>query len=171
MKTFLLLIALSLAGCSQKADRQPQQPSATDHKATKPHKVTRPKLTRTEPLPQLARQMLRDSMREHGDDMENLFWTVLMLDYDSTVTLAKAVGRSPKLSRPPPSEDPNTLNAQLPSAFFDLQDDLFRATDALAAAATARDDAAIAKRFAELNDVCVRCHALYLKIPGEVAGN
>jgi hypothetical protein len=113
-----------------------------------------------EPLPKLARSVLQDPMRRHGDNLESLLWTALMLDYDSTAMIASWIVEEPRLSRPGTQTD--ALNVELPPHFFQLQDELHRGARDLAQAARKHDDAAMADAFSRLAGTCIRCHSAYL---------
>jgi cytochrome c556 len=152
----LAVIALAVA-CSSTKKEAPPQPAPP---AQAPE---RPRLVRSEPLPKLARDVLHDRMTNHGDDMESLMWTVMMLDYESAASIAERIARTDKLSRPEP-DDPTTLNAALPQRFFELQDELAAAAAELHIAAEKRDDAAIAASFGRISRACVACHSLYLEL-------
>ncbi len=167
MKTLACVIAVLAIGCSKRSSDQAKSAPVDDKAApaeTKPK--PRPRLVRSEPLPALARQMLRDRMSDHGDDMESLLWTVLMLDYESTASVADVLIDKPKYARPP-AGDKSTLNSQLPPAFFDFQDSLYESASALSSAALKADDDAIVKHFNELSATCIGCHSLYLRLPSK----
>ncbi|MBK8014390.1 MAG: hypothetical protein IPK13_23960 [Deltaproteobacteria bacterium] len=100
-------------------------------------------------------------MQRHGDEMSELLWAVVFLDHEAVLELADAMDREPRLARPL-SEDATELNIRLPPVFFVLQDELFRHTQALAAAAQRHDDSAIAGAYADLARTCVLCHGVYL---------
>lgn len=151
----LLLFAFSCSG----RDKSP----ATTAPDTATQRPERPGLVRSEPLPELARKVLHERMTEHGDDMESLLWSVLMLDHDTAASIAERISRTPKLSRP--DRDPNTVNAALPERFFELQDQLYDGAAELRRAALARDDAAVARTYAKISSACISCHSLYLRLP------
>lgn len=154
--------AVAAPACSKKNQSSPPPEPPAEKPADKPRRE-RPKLVRSQPLPKLARDVLHDRMTEHGDDMESLLWTVLMLDYESAATIADRIGKTDKLSRPEPSDN-TTLNAALPDRFFDYQDELYDAANALRDAARAKDDAAISEQFNRISRACLGCHSLYLKL-------
>jgi hypothetical protein len=102
-------------------------------------------------------------MKDHKADMSALTFAVVLLDRPGAERLARSIAASPRLARP--SERPDELNSLLPPRFFELQDQLRRRADDLAAAARSGDDAAMAKAYGALSETCVACHATYLN-PG-----
>jgi hypothetical protein len=126
----------------------------------------RSRLERGEPLPELARNVLRKNMLEHGDNMESLLWTALMLDHQTTELMARQILGQPRMSRPTPAAG-ETLNDSLPPRFFELQDALYEHAEDLRRAAEARDDMGMARAYGKLAETCVTCHSLYLMLPGE----
>ncbi len=126
----------------------------------------RPQLQRDEPLPELARDLLRMHMIEHGDSMESLLWSALMLDHETTQTVTEHLLGQPRMSRPSAAAG-ETLNDWLPPRFFDLQDQMYDAAKALQQAARAKDDQGTARAYAKLAETCVTCHSLYLSIPSD----
>lgn len=115
-------------------------------------------------LPQAARGLLAERMHRHGDDLMGLTKQVVLLAYEDAAATADRIGDEPGLTRPRPDEL-DTLNARLPSAFFDLQDLLRRRARDLAGAARRHDDRAMASAYAELAQSCVTCHSIYLRGP------
>jgi hypothetical protein len=113
-------------------------------------------------LPERAREMLRDRMARHGEDMMTLMAALLMLNYETAQEIALGISREPKLSRPGPQEK-DTLNALLPRRFFDLQDLLVTRAKAVANAAAAADDARVMRAYGQLAETCLACHASYLR--------
>lgn len=146
-----------------KAPPTPAPAPSTEPPAPEPT-AKRPGLVRAQPLPQLARASLRSRMQNHGDDTENLLWSALMLDYDSTEGIAKIISEEPTLARPT-GDDLTTINAMLPPAFFDLQDQLNASIQNLQAAAKAKDDTKIASEYANVVKTCIACHSLFLQFP------
>jgi hypothetical protein len=108
---------------------------------------------------------LRHKMLDHGDDMESLLWSALMLDYESTAAIADRMAQAPTLSRAGPGQE-DTINALLPPEFFTLQDQLSKSIANLKLAGTAKDDAALASEYAKVAETCIQCHSLYLQLPG-----
>ncbi|WP_428262402.1 cytochrome c [Haliangium sp.] len=150
---------LVAAGCSRPSDRAaPAEPT--------PPASERPVLERAEPLPKLARDLLHDHMIDHGQSMENLLWSALMLDHAAVVVNAQELQAAPRIGRPLEGAG-DTLNDALPARFFDLQDEMHAAAGALEAAARAQDDDGVAEAYGRLARTCVSCHALYLRIPGQ----
>lgn len=114
-----------------------------------------------EKLPLPAREMLTMRMDRHGDRMILLMESVILLNYDLTAILANEIVAEPKIGRPA-GDEKNTLNALLPPAFFDHQDQLALRAAKVASAATAKKDAELMAAFASLTESCVGCHAAYL---------
>jgi cytochrome c556 len=173
MLTRLFTVAAVIAmccACSGSANKDDAQRPTTDSPTpdldgADPGHV-RPGLDRETPLPALARKLLLDNMWNHGEAMENLLWSALMLDHELTEMNARKMLASPKMSRPVP-EAGETLNDHLPMTFFELQDQMYVAAQDLADAANARDDAGSADAYARLAKTCIGCHSVYLRIPGE----
>lgn len=142
--------------------------SSNNHEDTAPPPRTseRARLKRAEPLPKLALDLLRKNMVEHGDNMESLLWSALMLDHQTTELVARQILAQPRMSRPTPAAG-QTLNDGLPAQFFDLQDRMYEAAEELRKAAEARDDVGTAQAYAKLAETCVTCHSVYLSLPGE----
>lgn len=113
-------------------------------------------------IPDLARSLIRERMHLHGDDMNDLLWAVLFLDYDSMKAISEDLASSPKFARPLSDDE---LNASIPAQFFELQDQLQAGAKKLALAAGGRDGDGVAVAFAEISQSCVRCHSLYLDEP------
>ncbi len=126
----------------------------------------RPKLVRAQPLPKLARFALHQQMVKHGDSMESLLWSALMLDYESIELISKDMSLGPTLSRPMPGVG-DTINALLPPRYFTLQDQLAGSIGKLRDAASAKDDAAMAVEYANVAQACIQCHSLYLTFPSD----
>lgn len=169
--TAAAILALIASSCSassgQRAEasraapvRTEAQPASSKSPAATAEPVRR--LGRT-PLPLLARDVLVEPMRTHGDNLESLLWTTLMLDHESTATIATWIAEEPRLSRPREALD--IFNAALPAGFFVLQDELYASADQLARAARNEDDAGVADAFSRLAGTCIRCHSLYLRMP------
>ncbi len=170
----ILLTAASMVGCKDTKDKTATASGAEKKAVAKdvvkvapetPKETSRPMLLRPKPLPKLARLALRNRMQNHGDDMESLLWSTLMLDYESTDGIAARMANAPTLSRPTDA-DLDTINAMLPPEFFGLQDQLATSIAGLRAAAKAKDDAALATQYGEITQTCIRCHSLYLRFPG-----
>ena len=92
--------------------------------------------------------------------MMTLMSQVVLLDYDAARETAEQIANEPKLGRPGPTET-DTLNALLPSQFFDYQDELSEHAKAFTRAAIEKNDAAIAQTFRALAETCVACHSVY----------
>jgi hypothetical protein len=97
-------------------------------------------------------------MMHHGDEMENLFWSVLTLDYEYAQLVALQMIQDPP--------DPE-LTDRLPREFIDLHDAMFQSAEAVASAASAADAGRLGTAFSQLSGTCVRCHDLYMKMPAD----
>jgi hypothetical protein len=115
-------------------------------------------------LPATARALLKLKMARHGDDLSELTWAVLRLDFDEARMLADRIGSEPRLARPT-EQDATELNSSLPPDFFRLQDELRNYTMRVGAAAARHDPDALAASFGDLSRACVRCHQIYLNEP------
>ncbi|MFN0063827.1 MAG: cytochrome c [Myxococcaceae bacterium] len=113
-------------------------------------------------LSEVARGLLRKRMIRHARDMSDLFVSVTLLLHHTVADLATRIATEPRITRPTPGAI-DELNRSLPPKFFDLQDQLQSRARALAVAAAASDDAAMAAGFGRLIETCVACHATYLR--------
>ncbi len=113
-------------------------------------------------LSPLARQVLKQRMKRHGNDMLTMVRSVLFLDHETTQRIAAELAAEPRLTRAIAGGS-DDVNAALPERFFVLQDELrSRALD-LSAAAKEGDDAKLAARLGEVTQTCVSCHSTYLE--------
>jgi cytochrome c556 len=115
----------------------------------------------TDALPPAARQAIARQMAEHSSKLTTLLTAVLLLDHDQVRRYASDIANAPMVARPLPGEK-DTVIAQIPKRFFDLQDQLATQGKALAEAAGRHDDAQMGAAFGRLTDTCVTCHAVYL---------
>jgi len=118
-------------------------------------------LRKPDRIPPVLASLLEARMVGHGDDLEWLLANVLMLNRENVEIWATGLAKTPLIARPT-GADNDTLNAQLPARFFDLQDDLKKAATDLATAAHGHDDRAMSKAFGRLTETCVACHSVYL---------
>lgn len=109
-----------------------------------------------------ARAMLAQKMESHGLGLMRLVADVVLLSYADVETAAHEIADQPGLARPRP-DAPDTLNDQLPTRFFDLQDQLRTRASVLADAAKRQNDADMSAAFARVTETCVACHSAYLK--------
>lgn len=108
-----------------------------------------------------ARALLKQKMESHGLGMMRLVADVVLLSYRDVEVAANEIAEQPGLARP--REDaPNTLNDQLPTMFFDLQDQLRARAKSLADAAKRENDAEMSAAFTRVTETCVACHSAYL---------
>jgi hypothetical protein len=120
-------------------------------------------------LPNLVRELLQERMADHGDEMQLLLEAVLMLNPDLAQQVARQIAGQPILSRPI-SGEPDTVNAEIPKAFFRLQEQLRTRARAVGAAASSGDSRRLAKSTGSLIQTCVACHSVYLGGDEEAPG-
>jgi hypothetical protein len=113
-------------------------------------------------LSETARALLRKKMDRHGLDAKDLMFGVTLLRYDVAKDAAQRIASEPRLVRPVAGGE-DDLNAALPERFFVLQDEARLRAQAVAAAASNRDDKALAESYGRLVETCVSCHSVYLK--------
>lgn len=155
------LIVLICAGSSVlAADPAPNAAKTNSAPAKKP--TLKQGLDAPPYLSPLARQVLKQRMKRHGNDMLTMVRSVLFLDHETTQRIAAELAAEPRLTRAIAGGS-DDVNAALPERFFVLQDELrSRALD-LSAAAKEGDDAKLAARLGEVTRTCVSCHATYLE--------
>ncbi|MFZ5469106.1 MAG: cytochrome c [Myxococcota bacterium] len=113
-------------------------------------------------LPEPARMVVKKKMARHGQDVSELLFAVTLLRYDQAADAAMRIASEPRFVRPIVGGE-GDLNAALPERFFVLQDEARTRAQALARAAKAKDDRALAQSFGRLTETCVGCHSAYLK--------
>jgi hypothetical protein len=130
--------------------------------------VLTPRVLKREPrleppahLSTTARALLAARMLRHGDQMNDLTYAVLRIDYAGVSQVASEIAAEPRLARPS-VQDATELNASLPERFFVLQDELKSAADALDRAAQSHDANALAAGYGRLSAACVSCHDAYM---------
>jgi len=109
-----------------------------------------------------ARAVIHQKMADHGDQMNELVWAVVLLDRAETARIATAIAEQPRLARPS-TGDATELNTALPPRYFELQDQLRDRARSLAAAAKDWDSRVVARSYGQLAETCVACHEVYLK--------
>jgi len=112
-------------------------------------------------LPPAARQAISRQMVEHASKLGTLLTAVLLLDHDQVRRYASDIASAPMVARPLPGEK-DTVIAQIPKRFFELQDQLATQAKALSEAAGRHDDAQMGAAFGKVTDTCVTCHAAFL---------
>lgn len=117
-----------------------------------------------ERLPATARDLLHQRMQRHGDAMNGLVWSVVLLNYDLAAARAQEIADEPRLARPL-QQDASELNSQLPEGFFEAQDKLAREAKEVATVARRRDATALSTAASQLMAACMGCHAAYLEAP------
>jgi hypothetical protein len=150
------LAVIAMCACTKPTATSPARPpsSATPQK----------NLTRTEPLPEHALDVLQKMMMAHGEEMDMLFWSVLLFDYESAQKIATGMAERRQRAAAEPGAT-ETLDDFLPEEFFRLQDNFESAALALADAAKNKNDKAMAQTYGELVTTCVTCHAVYMEAP------
>jgi hypothetical protein len=134
-------------------------------KAPPPKKAETKGLRQPDYLNELARQLLRQRMTRHGEDMTRLLQAVLLLERDVAKDLAQSIANEPRITRPTPDAR-DELNSALPEQFFVKQDELRERAKALAQAASqGSPDDVLALRLGDLTRTCVGCHSAYLEPP------
>jgi len=141
----------------------PKQTTQTTSPTKAPELIKPPRLTRAEPLPKLARNLLHKRMHRHAGQMQKLFWAATLVDRHQVKVIANAMADESRIAKPDPA-DVNSLNHVFPKQFFALQEELRVRAVELAAAANKGDDTALATAYGQLSQVCVRCHSLYLTL-------
>ncbi len=117
-------------------------------------------------LPRPVRDLLRSRMSEHGQDMDDLLWSILFLDFESAEQLAANIEMQPRLAEPL-TKDATELNSRIPKSFFDVQSQLFENAKRLGDAARDQDEVEVARAYGEVMGACVACHSLYSNETGE----
>ena len=159
---WLLGCALLIAGsCARPAYQHPQ--------ARKPHEDPQPIVNAPRaknapaevqsPLDSLApsvRAAIRAQMFEHGQNLENLIWSALMLQYDSIDQIAKWIvaGQNSQVLR---QQFPD-----LPEDFLLLREKMQQAAGELSTYAVQRNSDGVAAATGRILEACVQCHAAYL---------
>jgi hypothetical protein len=124
--------------------------------------TAQPVMQKPEWIPSEAREMLAARMRRHGEEMMFLVVSVLILSYDSAESMALEIAAEPRIGRPGVGER-GTINALLPSHFFEYQDELRERADALSDAAHEKDHERMVRAYGKLAETCVGCHAAYME--------
>ena len=106
-----------------------------------------------------ARRVIRERMERHGQDMEDLVWSVLLLDYANAARAASAMAAG---ARP---LDRNAPELEHLVYLFEMQDELRARALTLAEAASKRDPTAMEAAFKQVSETCVKCHVMYLSSP------
>ncbi len=153
-----LACGLALAACQTTPAATPAS-SATASRSVRADR----KLPPRQGLSLTARALLNRRMENHGFEMTNLMWATLLLDRPQAADISQSILSEPRLARPI-VKDGSELNANLPEAFFVLQDQLVDAAKALRVVADNPKSSPVelADAFGRLTNTCVRCHAVYL---------
>lgn len=154
MSRHALLLLLGLAGCNLAIATPGGGRSGTVV-------VRQPALPEPSYLPQPARVLLHQRMARHREDLALLSASALALEFPELEVAAGEIIGEPQLARPGPDER-DTLNARLPSRFFDLQEELVARAKLLRTAARRRSGPEVASAYGQVAETCVACHAVYL---------
>jgi hypothetical protein len=154
-------ICATLGGaCHQERYQQPNAANPTKDpepaEAAPRDKFAGPERTPAEErgnLAEGARRSVRSVMFEHGQNMENLLWSALMLRYEKTHKLAQWIADNATEVQPA---------SDVPEEFYVMRTEMREAATRLAAAATKRDDKELAAAYGALSATCVSCHTKYL---------
>jgi hypothetical protein len=157
MRAASILVAL-FAACAT-APAEPPQRAQLVRAISAPSRLSPPAH-----LPDEARLILRNIMGSHSQNMANLVSAIMILNYDQIRNGAEAVASDASLARPL-TGDATELNALLPAAFFDKQDQLRSEAHQLAGAAGQQSALAVASSYGRLSETCVGCHAVYRGSP------
>jgi cytochrome c556 len=103
-------------------------------------------------------------MANHASELTTLLDAILVLDHQAVEDRANKIAAAPTLSRPGAGET-NTLNATVPSKFYDLQERMVAQAKLLGEAAHQKDDGKMGKAFGQMAETCVACHSAYLFQP------
>lgn len=119
------------------------------------------RLPAPEHVSQEIRSELKGRMARHGETMQTLVRSVVLLDRPTIRSLANRIADEEIIARVGAAGGPK--RPALPPEFFAAQDELSTSARQLAAAAKeGGDDRAIADRFATVTRTCVTCHSAYL---------
>lgn len=109
-----------------------------------------------------TRAELKARMGRHGETMSSLVRAVVLLDRPTIQTLASRIADEEVVAQSN-ATNRERRHVMLPPEFYAEQTALGATARELAvAAAEARDDRALADRFAALTRTCVGCHTVYL---------
>ena len=122
-------------------------------------------LARRSGLSELARRAVANRMQRHATEMGALMQCMLRLQYDGVADATGRILSEPKLARPPAAGGEAAVNAEVPDAFFFLQDELYARAQEVQAAAREHDDDRLSRGFGRLAETCVSCHSVYLTPP------
>lgn len=116
----------------------------------------------------MTRGVIDERMEKHGETAMRLSLSVVLLEYGDVWDAAQGIVEQPGIARPRMGAE-DAINAELPSLFFDLQDQLrVRAKD-LQKAAKRKESTELSSAYGRLTETCVSCHAVYLNGPGSEA--
>ena len=153
MRTVLPLLSLLAFGAT------PVKTPPARHPSMLPRNAELPPANYLSPT---LRQVLRTRMGNHGMDMAQLTFAVVLLDREQAKGSAEHIATEPRLARPLPGGE-DELNALLPERFFTFQDELKRRAGEVAQAAAHRNDTELGKAFGRLAETCVACHSVFLE--------
>lgn len=126
---------------------------AVAEEAVPPVEIGRaPKQLEAETLTEASRAFLKTKMKNHGKDMKELSIAVAIMKMSEVQRLAQSVANAPRLD---PAVGPA---AQLPTRFFELQNELKKNAQALSDAGKANDASAVLNEYKALITTCTTCH-------------
>ena len=105
-------------------------------------------------LPENVRKALRPRMAGHGDEMEELIWSVLLLERRETKRLAQGISGAERVP---------ARTAGVPERFYRFQENLVDDARQLMHAAERKDDVQVARSFGQVMQTCVACHSEFLE--------
>lgn len=111
-----------------------------------------PKQLEAEALSEASRAFLKTKMKNHVKDMKELSIAVAIMKMSEVQRLAQGVANAPRLD---PAVGPA---AQLPTRFFELQNELKKNAQALSDAGKANDSSAALTEYKALITTCTTCH-------------
>ena len=111
-----------------------------------------PKQLEAETLTDASRAFLKMKMKNHVKDMKELSIAVAIMKMSEVQRLAQNVANAPRLD---PVVGPA---AQLPTRFFDLQNELKKNAQALSDAGKANDANTVLAEYKTLITTCTTCH-------------
>ncbi|MBI4818611.1 MAG: cytochrome c [Deltaproteobacteria bacterium] len=132
------VIALFIAGCASAKSDAP----------------VRPAMPVPANLSSEARAALGARMQGHGDDMNDLLWSILFLDFASTHDIAAHI-----------SSQTLVPSGVVPAEIVAFEGRLHALAGELERASKAEDSAKVAELYGKVAETCVRCHASYLLEP------
>lgn len=107
--------------------------------------------------------VVKEPKRRHSDDMRQLLWSGMTLDYKSLETTATRMAEEPRVW--PVDVQEGVFAASFPPEYIAKEDLLYEAAHALAEGAKAKDMKAVSTGYIKLAGTCIGCHSIYLTMP------